>query len=283
MITFWQTSKVELIQSPRELPQCFSSNLVSLRKMKSLSRLSALNFAKSRSIKELRNRQPSLTCGTASEIWASLSPETFQIWAKRAVAALPEPQPLSILARGMRKKKLKGRELIKRRKVDSLDLSLPIISKKYATCSETQSSNQTPLSTSNNLETILTMKILRFIEVPSRLKSSIRPMVADTFIWKYSKFLIQRKMEAKVPVMVQTVLEESKLESKAIGMRMWEQLLMRHWKSWILWLQMSFWKESKLSKWLLTWWRRVSVTLRPRPSLQILLPQIIMNRLSSIS
>jgi hypothetical protein len=65
-------------------------------------------------------------------------------------------------------------------------------------------------------------------------------MAADTFIWKYSKFLIQRKMEVKVPVMVQTVLEESKLESKVTRMKMWEQWLMRHWKSWILWLLKSF-------------------------------------------
>ncbi len=96
--------------------------------------------------------------------------------------ALPEPLQLSIWARGTMKKKLKEEEVIKRKKEDLLDLNLPIISKKFATCSETQSSNPTPLSTSNNLETILTTRILRFIEVPSRLTSSIRPMAVDTFI-----------------------------------------------------------------------------------------------------
>lgn len=208
--------------------------------MKSLSRLFALNSAKSKSIRELRNSQPSLTFGTASKIWASLSLETFQIWAKRVAVALPGPLQLSILARGTMKKKLKEQRVIKRKREDLLDLNLPIISKKFATCSETQSSNPTPLSTSNNLETILIMRTLRYIEVPSRLISSIRPMAVDTFIWKYSKFLIQRKMEVKVPVMVQTVLEESKLESKVTRMKMWEQWLMRHWKSWILWLLKSF-------------------------------------------
>jgi hypothetical protein len=47
-----------------------------------------------------------------------------------------------------------------------LGLSPLIISKRFATCSETQNSNRIPLSISNNLETILTMRILRSIEVP---------------------------------------------------------------------------------------------------------------------
>jgi hypothetical protein len=78
---------------------------------------------------------------------------------------------------------LKEQEVIKRKKdKDLLGLSLQIISKKFATCSETQNSNLIPQSISNNLETILTMRILRSIEVPSRLKSSIRLMEVDTSI-----------------------------------------------------------------------------------------------------
>ena len=225
MITFWQTSKVGLIQSQRESLLCYSFNLVSLKKMKSLFKLSALNFAKLRSIREQRNQLLSLTCGTASEIWALLSRETFQIWAKRAVGALLEPLQLSILVKETRMKNLKEQEVIKRKKDKALlGLSLQIISKKFATCSETQNSNRIPQSISNNLETILTMRILRFIEVLSKQKLSIRPMAVDIYTWKYSKFLIQRKMEVKVPVMALTVLEESKLENKATRMRMWELL-----------------------------------------------------------